>query len=86
MRPRTVTRELRRIVGDEAVRDGASELLAYSYDGTFQQAMPMAVAMVRATEQVSAIVRLAGEEGIPVVARGTSTGLAGGSLPTARSC
>jgi glycolate oxidase len=81
MRVRTVTRELRRIVGDEAVRDGASELLAYSYDGTFQQAMPMAVAMVRATEQVSAILRLAGGEGIPVVARGTSTGLAGGSIP-----
>jgi len=81
MRLRTVTKELRRIVGDEAVRDGPSELLAYSYDGTFQQAMPLAVAMVRATEQVSAILRLASEEGIPVVARGTSTGLAGGSIP-----
>jgi len=68
-------------VGDEAVRDGPSELLAYSYDGTFQQAMPMAVAMVRATEQVSAILRVASQEGIPVVARGTSTGLAGGSIP-----
>src|SRR5439155_4373302 len=77
----TVTRQLRRIVGDEAVRDGPAELLAYSYDGTFQQAWPMAVVLVRSTEQVAAIVAVAAEAGIPVVPRGNSTGLAGGSIP-----
>ncbi len=81
MRERTLVRELRRVVGDEAVRDHPAELMAYSYDGTFQQAVPRAVTLVRSTEQVAAILRLASDAGLPVVPRGAATGLAGGSLP-----
>lgn len=73
---------LRGIVGDEAVREGPAELVAYSSDATFQQAIPEAVVLVRSTEEVSAVLRIAHEEGRPVVARGAATGLAGGAVPS----
>jgi glycolate oxidase len=81
MQQRALFRELRRIVGNESVRALPSQLMAYSYDGTFQQALPTAVVMVRNTEDVSGILELASDAGIPVVARGAATGLAGGSVP-----
>lgn len=73
---------LREIVGEENVRTGSAELIAYSYDATFQQAIPEAVVLPRSTEDVAAILRLASEEGRPVVARGAATGLAGGAVPS----
>lgn len=41
--------------------------------------MPLAVARVRSTAQVQAVVRLAAQFGIPIVPRGAGTGLSGGS-------
>mgnify|MGYP005847944287 CR=1 FL=1 len=64
------------------MRSGPAELMAYSYDGTFQQAVPEAVVVARSAEDVSAVLRLAAAEGRPVVARGAATGLAGGAVPS----
>lgn len=80
---RRVIQELRRLLGTEAVRDAPAQVLSYSYDGTFQQRVPLVATMPRSTEDVAAVLRLASEEGVPVVARGAATGLAGGSVPPA---
>jgi glycolate oxidase len=39
----------------------------------------------RTTEEVSAVLRVCWEEGVPVVPRGSGTSLAGGAMPTADS-
>ncbi|MBI4417330.1 MAG: FAD-binding protein [Ignavibacteriales bacterium] len=56
--------------------------IAYSYDGTpLLQQLPGAVIRPRSAEEVSQIVRLANQEGFPLVARGSGSGLSGGSVP-----
>jgi len=76
-----ILRELRAIVGDDYVRAGPAQLIAYSYDATFQQAPPDAVVLPRTTEQVAAVLRLANRDGIPLIPRGAGTSLAGGTIP-----
>ncbi len=77
----TIVRELRRLLGTEAIRDAPSQLVSYSYDGTFQQQVPLAAVLPRNTDDVAAVLRLASDAGTPVVARGAATGLAGGAIP-----
>ena len=58
------------------------ELIPYSFDGTAAyQAMPGAVAFAKTTAEVVALVKFCGEKGLPLVTRGSGTGLSGGSLP-----
>ncbi|MBI2846429.1 MAG: FAD-binding protein [Chloroflexi bacterium] len=73
--------ELRGIVGGEHVHIGPAELVAYSYDATFQQHRPDVAVSPACTEEVVEVMKLAYREVIPVVARGASTGLAGGTIP-----
>jgi len=64
------------------VRDSAEELMAYSYDGTAAlQASPAAIVFPADTAQVSAIMKFALAQRVPVVTRGSGTGLSGGSVP-----
>ena len=78
--------EIAGIVGQSNVLTAREDLIPYSFDGTAAlMQMPGCVAFVETTEQVAAILRLANERGIPVVTRGSGTGLSGGSLP-AESC
>lgn len=83
MVPDTVRRELCAIVGPEYVHDRPAELIAYSYDGTFQQQRPDVVVSPRTTAEVAQILALAHAHGIPVVPRGAASGLAGGVIPLA---
>ncbi len=73
--------ELKAIVGDGYVHDAPSEIIAYSYDGTFQQHRPDVAVSPANTEQVAAIVKIAAREKLPLIARGASSGLAGGTIP-----
>ena len=81
----TLVDRLQRIVGNDSVFARPSDLLVYEYDGSVdgavETATPAAVALPTTAEQVSAIVRLAREAGLPVVARGAGTGLSGGAVP-----
>ncbi len=74
---------LKTIVGEKYYLDTPNELYAYSYDATpiFFQAMPDAVIIPGAVEEVSEILKLANEHGIPIVPRGSGTNLAGGCIP-----
>jgi glycolate oxidase len=78
--PRLVE-ELKEIVGDENVLTTPEELLCYSYDGTVLQHPPHIVLLPRTTTEVSATVKVAQREKMPLVPRGAGTNLAGGTIP-----
>jgi glycolate oxidase len=72
---------LRRIVGTANVLDAPEDLIVFEYDATIERGLPDAVVLPKTTAEVSAVVRLAHDQGIPIVPRGSGTGLSGGSVP-----
>src|SRR2546429_5055790 len=75
-------RELETIVGRGAVLSDPDELLVYESDGlTLIRALADFVVFPTSAAHVAAVVLLANREGVPFVARGAGTGLAGGCLP-----
>lgn len=77
-------KELIKILGPEKVLSDDLDLMYYSYDSSFLTKLkplnPSAVVMPRSTEEVQAVMRLAYENGIPVVPRGAGTGETGGCI------
>ena len=74
---------LREIAGDGSVLTEPEELAVYAFDGTATLRQPPAcVVLPERVEQVAEVVALAGRHGVPVVTRGSGTGLAGGSVPS----
>jgi glycolate oxidase len=79
-----IVARLRGVLPDDAVISDLAETRAYECDAlTAYRCPPMVATLPRDTEQVSAILRICHEEGVPVVPRGSGTSLAGGALPTA---
>ncbi|MHB8519608.1 MAG: FAD-binding oxidoreductase [Limisphaerales bacterium] len=75
--------ELRRRVGPQNVLTAPEDLIPYSFDGTAaMRQMPGCVVFATTTAQVAEVLRLANENRIAVVTRGSGTGLSGGSLPS----
>ncbi|MBI2911728.1 MAG: FAD-binding protein [Chloroflexi bacterium] len=74
--------ELRALLGPAQVHAGPAELVAYSYDGTFQQAVPALAVTPGSTAEVQAVVTLAAKHDLPIIPRGAGTGLAGGTIPS----
>ena len=75
-------KEMDALLGQGAVLSDPDDLLVYESDGlTLFRALADFVVFPTSAEQVSALVKLANREGIPFVARGAGTGLAGGCLP-----
>jgi len=72
--------ELARRLGQDAVLADPGELVLYEYDGSVDRARPDLVLFPRSTEDVVTIVRLAAENGVPIVGRGSGTGLSGGAI------
>ena len=80
-----VTR-LQAVLPDEAVVSDPTELRVYECDAlTAYRCPPLAVVLPGSTAEVSAILAICSELGVPVVPRGSGTSLAGGALPTADS-
>ena len=77
----TLVEALREVVDPGYVHTAPSEIIAYSYDGTFQQRRPDLAVSPKSTEEVAAIVKLARQNRVPIIARGASSGLAGGTIP-----
>lgn len=70
------------VVGREQLLTEAEDLVPYQFDGTAAlKHKPLCVVFPADSEQVSQCVKLAVASGIPVVARGSGTGLSGGSVP-----
>jgi glycolate oxidase len=70
------------IVGLQYVLHRPEELMLYEFDGSaLDLARPEVVVVPASTEEVAGCLRAAAQFGVPVVARGAGTGLAGGSIP-----
>jgi glycolate oxidase len=73
---------LRSLLPGHAVLTEREDLLTYGFDGTAAlRQWPAAVVFPRETSQISEILRLARRHRVPVVTRGSGTGLSGGSVP-----
>jgi len=73
--------ELRTIVGDEHLMTSPEALVCYSYDSTFHESLPDAVANPSSTEKVSEILQVCNREQIPVIPRGMASGLTAATVP-----
>lgn len=72
--------KIKEIVGDENIFSDRVECLSYSRDMSVHQGIPDAIVFPSTTEQISAIMKLASEHKVPVVARGTGTSVTGAVL------
>jgi glycolate oxidase len=81
LRPDLVAR-FARIVGEANTISRPEQLRVYECDGlTAFRAPPGLVILPRTTEEVVAAVELARAEGLPIVPRGSGTGLSAGAMP-----
>ncbi|WP_395748189.1 FAD-binding oxidoreductase [Prosthecobacter sp.] len=73
---------LNQILSPDRVLTAAEDIVPYSFDGTAAlKQRPGAVVFPLTAEEVSECVQLARRNNIPVVTRGSGTGLSGGSVP-----
>jgi glycolate dehydrogenase FAD-linked subunit len=74
-------RELEGVVGARGVVATPEGRLTYECDmHTFYRGAPDVVVLPESAAEVAAIVRLCGREGVPIVPRGSGTGLIGGAM------
>src|SRR3989454_6077769 len=76
-----LVRELRAIVGDAYVLVEKEDVIVYEQDGSIMQVLPEVVVLPGSTEQVAGVVQAARRANVPIVPRGSGTGLAGGAVP-----
>ncbi len=72
---------LESIVGRERVMTSPEDLLCYAHDGTSEEGCPDVVVEPGSTAEVGALLALAQRYRLPVVTRGTGSGLAAGAVP-----
>jgi glycolate oxidase len=77
----TLVRDLVEIVGTPFVLCEKEDRIVYEQDGSIFQVMPEVVVMPGDVAEVAAVVKVAKRAGIPIVPRGSGTGLAGGAVP-----
>src|SRR5688500_20361974 len=76
-----LVRQLCAIVGERYVLVEKEDVIVYEQDGSIFQVMPEIVVLPADVEQVAAVVKTAKQAAVPVVPRGSGTGLAGGAVP-----
>src|SRR3954465_6320240 len=81
MIPDACKARLVKLLGPRGYLDRPEDLSLYEYDGGVDKHRPDLVVFPRTTGEVSAIVRMAQEGGVPFVGRGAGTGLSGGAIP-----
>ena len=80
MNSELLLKELRKIVGERFVVWRPEDLIVYEYDGSIDKQLPRAVVVPGSTEEVAEAVRVCRKAGVPVVPRGSGTGLSGGAV------
>ena len=78
---KTLLKELSGIVGKKYLMTTQKDMVEFAADATKIAHMPDVVAFPENSEQISRILRLATENGFPVVPRGAGTGMSGGAVP-----
>ncbi len=83
MLAQNILEELKKIVGKENVLTSKEDMIAYSFDATaaMPEVKPDVVVMPENKEQIVEIVKLAGQNKIPIITRGAGTNLSGGTIP-----
>ncbi|WP_238371992.1 FAD-linked oxidase C-terminal domain-containing protein [Heliomarina baculiformis] len=83
-RKAALVERLRAVLPEEALISDPAETRAYECDAlTAYACPPMLAVLPGSTQEVSDILAICHEMGVPVVPRGSGTSLAGGALPTA---
>jgi len=77
----SLAKELRQLLGSDAVADDDHSLTAHSGDKWFATHEPDVVVFARSTTDVSKLLQFASHEKIPVTARGGGFGYVGGCVP-----
>ncbi len=78
----SVIKELRDFLKPDQILTDPEDLSVYAFDATaVLHEMPGCVLMAETTSEVSRVLQIANRDRIPVVTRGSGTGLGGGSLP-----
>lgn len=72
--------KLKKAIGEKYVYTDPERLEAYNFDGTEFRYWPDLVVEPETTEQISELMKLASAYRMPVIPRGTGTGLSGGAL------
>ena len=73
--------DLQNIVGPDRVSCDRGELYCYSFDSSYVRGQADFAVRPRDVEEVSRVVRLASAAGVPIVPRGSASGLTGGAVP-----
>jgi len=82
----SLLRSLGEVVGDAAVLAEPEDVIPFGFDGTATlRQRPGGVVFPHTTGEVVRCVRVASEHRVPIVTRGSGTGLSGGSIPRADS-
>ncbi|GIW02568.1 FAD-binding oxidoreductase [Roseiflexus sp.] len=68
-------------LGPDRVIVDPAQLITYEVDGSFERGHPDGVVFPRSVNEVVELVRWAAEQRVPLIARGSGTGLAGGAVP-----
>jgi D-lactate dehydrogenase (cytochrome) len=68
-------------LGPDRVIVDPAQLITYEVDGSFDRGHPDGVVFPRSVDEVVQLVRWAARHQIPLIARGSGTGLAGGAVP-----
>jgi glycolate dehydrogenase FAD-linked subunit len=72
--------DLKKLLGPRGVLHQPEDLMLYEYDGSVEIARPDCVVFPQATREVVEVVRLAVRYRMPIVGRGSGTGLSGGAI------
>ncbi len=75
-----LARELAEVMEPDRVFTHPADLIAYEYDGSVLSALPDLVVFPQSTEEVAGVVNVARRHRVPLIARGSGTGLAGGAI------
>ena len=81
MDKRELILELIGIAGPKHVLVAPEDVIVYEQDGSIFQVMPEMVVVPANIEEISAVAKVAQRAGVPIVPRGSGTGLAGGAVP-----
>ncbi|NIA08867.1 MAG: FAD-binding protein, partial [Nitrospiraceae bacterium] len=77
----SVVQKVVEVVGSENFSTDPADLKCYSYDASGIDSLPEAVVLPKTTEEISQVLYLANQEGLPVFPRGAATGTTGASVP-----
>ncbi|MEA2022728.1 MAG: FAD-linked oxidase C-terminal domain-containing protein [Actinomycetota bacterium] len=80
-----VAAQLTELLGAARVHTHPIDRLIYAKDSSTSSGDPAVIVLPETTDEVAGVVRIAAGAGMPIVARGAGTGLAGGAVPATGS-